>query len=141
MTTTEKLYNMNKTLGFLLILIASFSLNAQMDSIRVNMYFEGEVPSPFDSTETYEFIQVDVFIDDFDFFGELLIEVSDSLHGNILAKYKKNAAQVLQEKLLDESVIKSEIDVFAIDRTYKIVARISGFNGAVLFVETRYLSK
>lgn len=132
---------MRKLLSLLVIFIASFSLQAQMDSISVNVYYEGEVQSPFDSTETYEFMHVDVFIDDFDFFGELLIEVSDSLHGNILAKYKRSAAQVLQEELLDESVIKTEIDAFAIDRTYRIVARISGYNGAILFVETRYLSK
>lgn len=132
---------MRKLLSLLVIFIASFSLQAQMDSISVNVYFEGEVESPFDSTQTYEYIHVDVFVDDFDFFGELLIEVSDSLYGNILAKYKRSAAQVVEQELLDGSVIKAEIDAFAIDRSYKIVARISGYNGAILFVETRYLSK
>lgn len=126
-----------RKLVYFFIFMFSFGAHAQMDSIAVNVYIEGTVPHPYDSTILIPMVKLDLTVDDFDFFGELFVEVADAATLQPLFRIKYKANQIVQEGLLRDGMIKIDLFPMLQDRPLVVYSRITDYLGVVKTVITR----
>lgn len=115
---------MKKTFFFYLFLLAfsPFSSLAQLDSASVNAYFETATAQlgGLDSTITIKVIKTETWVNDFNFFGEIVVEFTEISTGYTVYIDKKTKQQLIQEGLITNNVI--HISGYHIEeqRSYKI---------------------
>ena len=92
---------MKNYISILLISLFSFlkvnEVTAQMDSISVTIYEEGEVTSPLDSTQTIPLLKLSLYVADYDFFGELFVEVLEKTSQQTIYRVKYDLARLETE--------------------------------------------
>ncbi|GAA0873689.1 hypothetical protein GCM10009118_00970 [Wandonia haliotis] len=69
----------------------------QMDSVSVSIYEEGEVTSPLDSTQTIPLLKLSLYVADYDFFGELFVEVLEKTSQHPIYRVKYDLARLETE--------------------------------------------
>lgn len=124
---------MKKTLYYCLLLLAlfPFSSSAQLDSASVNAYFEmadAQIEG-VDSTIHLKVINTETWINDFDFFGEIVIEFTEISTGYTVYIAKKTKAQILAENLISDNTIRIPGYHIEEQRSYKMRFIIRDYQG------------
>lgn len=83
-----------------LMSLLSFGATCQLDSVNVT-YTLTEYQNPEDSTQVGENLAVQVWVNDFDFFGEVIIDVIHLDSQYPLAMVKKTKSEIENENLLN----------------------------------------
>lgn len=130
----------------LLVLLGFLFCNqaeAQLDSVSVsNVSFSQEVISDSltNITDTVDIMAVDVYIDDIDFMGEVLVTVYDLENNFPLSFVKHTKAELLSYSLINGSV--ATLELLGLEPTvnsYKIDVQVRNFQGANFsLVSTQY---
>ncbi|MBC9813655.1 hypothetical protein H9Y05_14360 [Crocinitomicaceae bacterium CZZ-1] len=124
---------MKKPLYYCLLLLAlvPFCSAAQLDSASVNAYFdmtEAQVEG-LDSTVNLKVIKTETWINDFDFFGEIVIEFTEISTGYTVYIAKKTKAQILAENLISDNTIRIPGYHIEEQRSYKMRFIIRDYQG------------
>lgn len=124
---------MKKPLYYCLLLLAlvPFCSTAQLDSASVNAYFdmtEAQVEG-LDSTVNLKVIKTETWINDFDFFGEIVIEFTEISTGYTVYIAKKTKAQILAENLISDNTIRIPGYHIEEQRSYKMRFIIRDYQG------------
>ncbi|XOV67608.1 MAG: hypothetical protein ACFHU9_00270 [Fluviicola sp.] len=118
-------------LGMLLFGSGAF---AQLDSVSVTLSFTQE--SSLDSTQTNDTIDVmnvEVYLDDIDFFSEVIVSVYDLSSGHPIAQIKSTKAELIALNSLSGSVATIEFPEFApITGSYRVDVLARNFQGGNL---------
>lgn len=95
------------SLCLLILAFVPFSSTAQLDSASVNAYFETTTAQleGYDSTVTVKVIKTETWVNDFDFFGEIIVTVYDEETGYPVQKIKHTAQSILDNNLLNSGII------------------------------------
>lgn len=98
--------NMFSLCLFLLALFPFYSA-AQLDSASVNAYFETTTAQleGYDSTVIVKVIKTETWVNDFDFFGEIIVTAYDEETGYPVQKIKHTAQSILDNNLLNSGSI------------------------------------
>lgn len=122
--------NMLSLCLFLLALFPFYSA-AQLDSASVNAYFETTTAQleGLDSTVTIKLIKTETWVNDFDFFGEIVIEFREISTGYIVYIAKKTKQQIIQENLMTNNVIRIPGYHIEDQRSYKVRFIIRDYQG------------
>lgn len=91
---------MKLIIASIFMLFLSFGAFSQLDSINVT-YSMTEIQNPEDSTQNGENLEVRVWVNDFDFFGEVIVDVIHVESQYPLAMVKKTKLEIQNENLLD----------------------------------------
>lgn len=124
---------MKNMLSLCLFLLAfvPFSSTAQLDSASVNAYFETVTVQleGLDSTVTVKVIKTETWVNDFDFFGEIVIEFREISTGYTVYIAKKTKQQIIQENLMTNNVIRIPGYHIEDQRSYKVRFIIRDYQG------------
>jgi len=115
----------------LLLALVPFCSAAQLDSASVNAYFdmtEAQVEG-LDSTVNLKVIKTETWINDFDFFGEIVIEFTEISTGYTVYIAKKTKAQILAENLISDNTIRIPGYHIEEQRSYKMRFIIRDYQG------------
>ncbi len=126
----------------LFILAFSWSY-AQLDSASIVSvdYIASAVTDSTGATVTDSTLQIEIYVNDFDFLGEVLLTITDSPSDYPLAKFRMDRAEIESSGLYDDS---SQTITFLFQGVYSanslnIRAVISNYQGAYLpYLDTLY---
>lgn len=122
--------NMFSLCLFLLALFPFYSV-AQLDSASVNAYFETTTAQleGYDSTVIVKVIKTETWVNDFDFFGEIVIEFREISTGYPVYIAKKTKQQIIEENLITNNVIRIPGYNIEEQRSYKMRFIIRDYQG------------
>lgn len=118
-----------------------FSSYCQLDSAFLNAYFETiEVQVDGKDPLSIKVIRTETWVNDFDFFGEIIVTAYDEQTGNPVDKAKHTLQSVIDNNLYHSGVI--QIDLYrGIDngRSYRIEAVVRNYQGLNLPIVSKTL--
>jgi hypothetical protein len=120
-----------KTTSYLfLFLFFPFLGYSQIDSIDVNVKFERKTfKVEGEDSLTLKVIKAETWINDFDFFGEIIVTVYDEIGGYLVDKVKYTKQAVIDNNLYNSGVI-STILYNGIDKhNYRIDVLVRDYQG------------
>ncbi len=124
----------NRVLLFFGMLLIGSGAYAQLDSVSVSLSFTQEVS--LDSTQTNDstdILNVEVYLDDIDFLGEVLVTVYDLPSGQPLAQIKSTKAELISLNAISGFVATIEFAGFPpITGSYKVDVLARNFQGGNL---------
>lgn len=126
----------NQPLLFLLFLVFSNFSFSQLDSANVTLEFKPNTIIENGDTIVANYFEATVWVNDMDFFGEVVIDVFDTEYN-----YPVNKVKFTKQQLLDQSLISGltfKVGVYNIEegKQYKIVTHVRDYQGMNLpFIE------
>jgi len=124
----------NRVLLFFGMLLLGSGAFAQLDSVSVTLSFSQE--ASLDSTQTIDSIDVlnvEIFLDDIDFFGEVLVVVYDLSSGHPIAQIKSTKVELQTLSAISGSIATIEFPGFTpVVGSYRIDVLARNFQGGNL---------
>ncbi len=125
---------MKKLLYYCLLLLALFPFfsSAQLDSASVNAYFEMADAriEGVDSTVTLKIIKTETWVNDFDFFGEIIVTAYDEETGYPVHKIKHTAQSIIANNLHNSGIIAINIQHGIEEgKTYRVDVIVRDYHG------------
>ena len=114
---------------------SNFSFS-QLDSANVNLEFKTNTFVENGDTITANYFEATVWVNDMDFFGEVVIDVFDIENSYPVNKVKFSKQQLLDQDLISGLSFKIPVHVFEKEREYKVVTYVRNYQGMNLpFIE------
>ena len=138
MTTTNPVLFKPVFLRFFLLLgivFLSGTTFSQLDSVSIsNINFTQEiyVDSVTNVSDTVDVMNVDVYVNDTDFLGEIVVTVLDPSTDYPLAKQKLTKQEAIDEGLLTGNNIQVSLDYLTSPESYRIELIVRNYQGANL---------
>lgn len=121
---------MNKLSLFFFFLIFSFPVFCQLDSISVSAHFDiVNVSTEEGDSIPLKIIRTETWVNDFDFFGEIVVEFTEISTGYTVYIVKKTKQQIIQENLITNNVIRIPGYNIEEQRSYKVRFIIRDYQG------------
>lgn len=112
---------------------------AQLDSVSVSLEFDQEtVLDSLGGTDTLHYMNVNVYTDDIDFLGEIIVTVYDGNSNFPLGKLKFTKQEAINEGILSGSITTIRFDYRSTAESYKVESLIRNYQGANLPLVTVY---
>ncbi len=113
------------------LLVLPFSGNTQLDSVSVELQSENyQYLNELNDSTIGTCIKVDTWINDFDFFGEILITAYDIETNFPVDMNKFTKSQVISKEMLNENVITTRVcNSIESGRTYRIDVQVRDYQG------------
>ena len=123
---------MKNIVSAFMLSLASVCVFGQMDSIHVTVH-KGELAlSTVDSTSILSELKLDAYIDDFEFLGQIYIEVVDVQFKQAVFKVKYKIEQILEEGFIVDGIFKTTLLPIFNNREYKIITEIKDYQGIIV---------
>ncbi|MBC9812573.1 hypothetical protein H9Y05_08835 [Crocinitomicaceae bacterium CZZ-1] len=120
------------SLCLLILAFVPFSSTAQLDSASVNTYFETVTVQleGLDSTATVKAIKTETWVNDFDFFGEIIVTAYDQETDYPVHKIKHTAQSILDNNLYNSGIITINIQHgVEEEREYRVEVIVRDYQG------------
>jgi hypothetical protein len=128
-------------ISFSFLTFFSFSSFTQLDSLNVTANFGYENAIDFDGDSVLQkTVIVETWINDFDFFGEIIITVYDQEANFPVDKQKFTKQQVSDLNMINSGVITIKSFNIEENRSYRIEAIVSNYQGLYLPVTESILT-
>lgn len=115
-----------------LFLLFSFFSSSQLDSASVNAYFETTTAhlEGLDSTVTIKVIKTETWVNDFDFFGEIVVTAYDEETGYPVHKIKHTTQSILDNNLRNSGIIAINLQHGIEEgKTYRVEVIVRDYQG------------
>lgn len=125
----------------LFLTLFGFSSIAQLDSLSLTANFGYESVQDFDgSIVQQKMITSETWINDFDFFGEIIITVYDQEVNYPVDKQKFSKQQITDLNMINDGVISIKTYTIEENRSYRIEAIVTNYQGLYMPVLESILS-
>lgn len=135
---------MRKFILLLPFLTISFFDFGQLDSISVTAYYgfiELPVTNNSDSTITVKAIKTETWVNDFDFFGEIIVTAYDQETNYPVHKVKHTLQSINDNSLYESGLIKVEVfHGLEEGRKYRVDVLVRDYQGMNLPIKTKILN-
>jgi hypothetical protein len=121
---------MKNTFATLLFLILGIPAFAQLDSVQVNVSFDLQTITTQDSTLQVQMLQAKVWVNDFDFLGQVMVSVYDQATNTPLARVKYTAAEITAQNLLANGWITLNLGALQGNVAVRVETQVTSFTGA-----------
>ena len=129
----------NLPLSLLLLSFITFFSNfsfSQLDSANVSLEYKTNTIIENGDTIAANYFEATVWVNDMDFFGEVVIDVFDTEYNYPVNKVKFTKQQLLDQSLISGLTFKVPVYIFEAGREYKVVTHVRNYQGANLpFIE------
>lgn len=122
---------MRRLIIIFLFFVHSFSADSQLDSISVNAYFDMvNLPTEEGDSIFLKIIRTETWVNDFDFFGEIIVTAYDEQTGYPVNKVKNILQSVVDNGLNNAGVITVEL-LGGIEegRSYRVDVLVRNYQG------------
>jgi hypothetical protein len=123
---------MKNTFATFLFLLLGIPAFAQLDSVQVTVSFDPQTITTEDSTIQVQMLQAQVWVNDFDFLGQVMISVYDQTTNTPLARVKYTAAEITAQNLLANGWITVDLGVLQGNVSVRVETQLTNFTGAYL---------
>ncbi len=121
---------MKQLLFLFLFLLSYFPVFCQLDSISVTAHFEMVNVQPEEGDPvSVKIIRTETWVNDFDFFGEIVVEFTEISTGYTVYIVKKTKQQIIHENLITNNVIRIPGYNIEEQRSYKVRFIIRDYQG------------
>lgn len=132
-----------KKLFFLVpFFLLSFSAVSQLDSVSVNAHFEMvNIQTEGGDSLTVKIIRAETWINDFDFFGEIIVTAYDEVSGFPVDKVKHTVQSITENELYNSGII--TVDLYRgleEGRSYRLEVIVRDYQGMNLPVASTLLN-
>jgi len=122
-----------------LFLVLGMPVFAQLDSVQVQVSFQSHTVQAGDSTLQVEMLQAKVWVNDFDFLGQVMVSVYDQATNTPLARVKYTAAEITAQNLLVNGWVTVDLLPLQGNVAVRVESQLTNFVGAYLApVETLF---
>lgn len=118
--------SMKKLFLSIVVFCFSFLANCQLDSVSVTYQFNA-IPVNENAAPNFQKLFVNVWVSDFDFFGEVIIDVVDAQTNYPLTKVKITHDDVVNLNLISNGQFSIEIGNFNTENHLIIKANVSNY--------------
>jgi len=123
-------------LGMLLTWSGAFS---QLDSVSVDLTFEQDtILDSLGGSDTLDYMNVNVYTDDVDFLGEIVVSVYDGNSDFPLGKLKFTKQEALDQGILSGSTTTIRFDYRSASESFKVETLVRNYQGGNLPLVTVY---
>ena len=130
-----------KHILFSLLILSTFSSNAQLDSIQVELS-QHQISNPEDSIDLLDILNVSVSIYDIDFMGDLVITVYHDETNFPVQRLKYTKQQLIDFGILSDQTFQNTVVIpfYELERetAYKVDVLVRNYQGAFLPVKSVY---
>jgi hypothetical protein len=119
---------------FILPLLQSFNASAQLDSAAIVSVVESTISTSDSLGYQMSSIEVQIFVNDFDFLGEIVITVVESESGYPLGMIKKSKVEIEQNNGFNSQtgVVSLALEVYNTQNGKNLRAVVRNYQGASL---------
>lgn len=117
---------MKKLFLSIVVFCFSFLANCQLDSVNVTYQFNS-IPANENAAPNFQKLFVNVWVNDFDFFGEVIIDVIDAQTNYPLTKVKVTHDEIVTMNVLNNGQFTIEIGNFNFQNQMIIKASIRNY--------------
>ena len=122
---------MKNIVSAFMLSLASVCVFGQMDSAHVDVFVSGTTPSPFNSSQELPLLKLSFFVDEFDYFGELYIEVADEQTKQVFYKIKITSAEITSQELMTNNQMEVSLMPLFHERKLLVSTLVKDFDGII----------
>lgn len=125
---------------FLAILLAcTFSANAQLDSIQVELT-QAQIQDPGDSLQMVEVLNVNIVVFDIDFLGDLVVTIYEQQTNFPVQRLKYSKQELIDYGIISNQSYQNDFDLQFFDleptKSYRVEVSARNYQGAFLPVNS-----